>query len=115
MLDIKNMFATRQTALQLPVKLKLLLPSDGYGLNAMILNAVGGWSAPACHPAARLPRKRAEFGPCRIAPGRRLHVLFFHYKGAWGSPGFFTFEDVLRDANSALIILSSRKLRHSTG
>ncbi len=41
MLDIKNMFCDPADSFAAPGKIELLLPSDGYGLNAMILNAVG--------------------------------------------------------------------------
>jgi len=101
-LDIQNMFCDPADSFAAPGKLELLLPSDGYGLNAMILNAVGDGLRPLAIILHGFPGNERNLDLAESLRAAGCHVLFFHYKGAWGSPGYFTFEDVLKDANNAV-------------
>ncbi len=102
MLDIKNMFTDfEEFDGKAPGKIEIDLPSDGHTLNAMLLNAPYKEKRPLVVMLHGFPGHERNLDLAEHLRRAGCHVLFFHYRGAWGSPGHFTFEGVLNDANNA--------------
>ena len=81
------------------------IPSHGALLNASVYVAAGAGPHPAVSSAAWLPRQRTKSGSgARYSPPSG-DVLYFNYRGSWGSPGDFSFSHAIEDAAAATAYL----------
>ncbi|WP_158792927.1 S9 family peptidase [Granulicella sp. L60] len=91
------------------------LPSHGALLNALVYVAEG----PGPHPVVILlhgfPGNERNFDIAQTLRRDGYDVLFFDYRGSWGSPGNFSFTHSIEDAQSAIAYLrnpvNAKKLR----
>ena len=86
-----------------PAALKeLTVPSHDAALNAIVYVASG----PGPHPVAILlhgyPGNERNGDLAQALRRAGWTVLFFHYRGTWGSPGTFTFTRALEDVAAAV-------------
>ena len=102
MLDTENMFCDPDYPHDNIGKIEILLPSGGHELNAMLLNAAGGGLRPVAILLHGFPGNERNLDLAESLRAAGCHTLFFHYRGAWGSRGMFTFENVLEDAENAV-------------
>lgn len=81
------------------------LPSHGALLNAIAYVASG----PAAHPTVVLlhgfPGNEKNLDLAQSLRRAGWNVLFFNYRGSWGSPGDFSFTHCLEDAQAAIAYL----------
>jgi hypothetical protein len=67
------------------------------------------------HPVAILlhgfPGNEPNFDVAHALRRSGWNVLFFHYRGAWGSPGVFSFNHAIEDGLSAIEFVSSETAR----
>lgn len=82
-----------------------LLPSHGVQLNALVYVAAG----PGPHPTVILlhgfPGNERNLDLAQSIRRAGWNVLFFDYRGSWGSPGAFSFSNSLEDTQSAIAFL----------
>jgi dipeptidyl aminopeptidase/acylaminoacyl peptidase len=78
------------------------LPSHGALLNAIVYVAAG----PSSHPTVVLlhgfPGNEKNLDLAQSLRRAGWNVLFFNYRGSWGSPGEFSFTHCLEDAQTAI-------------
>jgi len=82
-----------------------LLPSHGSQLNALVYVASG----PGPHPTVILlhgfPGNERNLDLAQSIRRAGWNVLFFDYRGSWGSPGDFSFTHSIEDTQSAIAYL----------
>ncbi len=82
--------------------------SDGKRLNGQIYLADG----PGPHPTVTLlhgyPGNEKNMDLAQALRRNGFNVFTFHYRGAWGSEGKFSFANVVQDVDNALAMLRSR-------
>ena len=91
------------------------LPSHGALLNALVYIAQG----PGPHPTVLLlhgfPGNERNLDLAQTLRRAGYNVLYFNYRGAWGSPGDFSFTHAIEDTQAALAYLrdpaNARRLR----
>ncbi|WP_213805348.1 alpha/beta fold hydrolase [Granulicella sp. dw_53] len=91
------------------------LPSHGVLLNALVYIASG----PGPHPVVLLlhgfPGNERNLDLAQTLRRAGYDVLYFNYRGAWGSPGDFSFTHAIEDTEAAIAYLhdpaNTRKLR----
>jgi uncharacterized protein len=89
------------------------LPSHGALLNALVYIAPG----PGPHPTVILlhgfPGNERNLDLAQTLRRAGYDVVYFNYRGAWGSPGDFSFTHSIEDTQSAIAFLrdSARKFR----
>ncbi|MBI4501993.1 MAG: alpha/beta fold hydrolase [Gemmatimonadetes bacterium] len=80
----------------------LAISSDGARLNGIMYVANG----PGPHPTVLLlhgdPGNERDLDIAQAVRRAGINVLFFNYRGSWGSGGLFTFSHVLGDVAAAL-------------
>ena len=81
------------------------LPSHGSQLNALMYIAAGA----APHPTVLLlhgfPGNEKNLDLAQTLRRAGYNVLFFNYRGSWGSPGTFSFTHCIEDVNAAIAYL----------
>lgn len=81
---------------------EVAVPSEGASLNGIVYVPAG----PGPHPVAILlhgyPGNERNGDLAHALRRAGWTVLFFHYRGSWGSPGTFTFARALEDAAAAV-------------
>jgi pimeloyl-ACP methyl ester carboxylesterase len=82
--------------------LAFALPTHGTDINAVLYTAAGGGLHPTVLLLHGLPGNEQNLDLAQAMRREGWNVLTLHYRGAWGSPGSFTFAHVLEDAGSAL-------------
>ncbi|MEM1229555.1 MAG: alpha/beta fold hydrolase [Pseudomonadota bacterium] len=91
-----------------PALKELHFDSAGQRLNGILYQANG----PGPHPTVVLlhgfPGNEKNLDLAQALRRAGMNVLFFHYRGAWGSEGDFRFAHVIEDVGSALTMLRSR-------
>lgn len=91
-----------------PATVELSFDSDGERLNGHLYQANG----PGPHPTAVLlhgyPGNEKNLDLAQALRRAGLNVLFFHYRGAWGSEGEFSFSNVIDDVGAALTMIRNR-------
>jgi len=80
----------------------LALPTHGTRINAVILTAAGEGLHPTVLLLHGFPGNEQNLDLAQAIRREGWNVLTLHYRGAWGSPGAFTFGHVLEDAQAAL-------------
>ncbi len=87
---------------------ELSFESHGKRLNGILYVANG----PGPHPTVALlhgfPGNEKNLDLAQALRRGGLNVLFFHYRGAWGSEGVYSFTHVIEDVASAIQMLRTR-------
>lgn len=88
--------------------LEVTITSDGHRLPGYLMLAAGA----GAHPAALLlhgyPGNEKNLDLAQSLRRAGIHVLFIHYRGAWGAEGEFRFKHTYADAQAALDFLRDR-------
>ena len=81
------------------------VPSHGALMNGVLYTASG----PGPHPTVLLlhgfPGNEQNLDLAQAIRRAGFNVLTFHYRGAWGSPGVFSFAHAIEDADAAIAFL----------
>ncbi len=78
------------------------IPSHGVNINGVLYTAAGAGSHPTVLLLHGLPGNEQNLDLAQAMRRAGWNVLTLHYRGAWGSPGDFTFAHVREDAGAAL-------------
>jgi pimeloyl-ACP methyl ester carboxylesterase len=78
------------------------LPTHGVNINAVLYTASGAGPHPTVLFLHGLPGNEQNLDLAQAMRREGWNVLTMHYRGAWGSPGSFTFAHCLEDAAAAL-------------
>jgi pimeloyl-ACP methyl ester carboxylesterase len=78
------------------------IPSHGINMNAVLYTAAGTGPHPTVLLLHGLPGNEQNLDLAQAMRRDGWNVLTLHYRGAWGSPGAFTFAHVLEDAGVAV-------------
>lgn len=81
---------------------QFLLPSAGFGLNALFFLAPGPEPKPTIILLHGLPGNERNLDLAQAIRRAGWNVLTFTYRGAWGSPGQFTLANTIEDTQAAL-------------
>lgn len=97
-----------------PALIELNFQSGGARLNGLIYLADG----PGPHPAVILlhgyPGNEKNLDLAQAMRREGFNVMFFHYRGAWGSEGNFSFSNVVEDAGAAADFLRANAQTYRT-
>ncbi|MBO6503295.1 MAG: alpha/beta fold hydrolase [Kordiimonadaceae bacterium] len=91
----------------LPAMAELNFMSFGAKLNGHIYLANGAGPHPTVVLLHGFPGNEKNLDLAQALRRGGFNVLFFHYRGAWGSEGIFSFGNVVDDVASALTFLRS--------
>ncbi len=78
------------------------LPSGGVKINAALLTAAGAGAHPTVLLLHGFPGNEQNLDLAQAIRRCGWNVLTLHYRGAWGSPGQFSFKTVQEDGAAAL-------------
>jgi len=78
------------------------IPSGGVNLNAILYTASGTGSHATVLLLHGLPGNEQNIDLAQAMRRAGWNVLTIHYRGSWGGPGNFSFENCLEDARAAL-------------
>jgi pimeloyl-ACP methyl ester carboxylesterase len=81
------------------------LPSHGSMLNALFYEAAGAGPHGTVVMLHGFPGNEKNLDLAQAIRRDGWNVLYFDYRGSWGSPGTFSFEHSIEDAQSALVYL----------
>ena len=87
----------------------VLIPSNGSNMNGMVYTAQGKGPNPTVVLLHGFPGNEKNLDLAQVLRRAGWNVLFFHYRGAWGSPGSFSLNHALEDVSSALTFLRSEE------
>ena len=91
------------------------LPSHGSMMNALIYIAPGAGPHPVVILLHGFPGNEKNLDLAQAIRRAGWDVLYFNYRGAWGTPGAFSFEHCMEDAQSAIAYMrdpaNAKKLR----
>lgn len=82
--------------------------SKGERLNGFLYTAAGEGPHPTVVLLHGYPGNEKNLDVAQDLRSSGFNVLFFHYRGAWGSGGEFSFRNVIEDVASALAMLRVR-------
>ena len=91
-----------------PAILELNFESQGKRLNGILYMANGSGSHPTVILLHGFPGNEKNLDLAQALRRDGLNVLFFHYRGAWGSEGVYSFTHVIEDVASAIQMLRTR-------
>ncbi len=96
---------------------ELFIPSDGAKLSGFILGANGGGPHPTVVLLHGYPGNEKNLDLAQSIRRAGFNVLFFHYRGAWGSEGRYSLTTLSDDVANVLKFLreSDSSLRVDTG
>ena len=83
----------------------VLIPSGGVSINALIYLASGSRAHPAVVFLHGFPGNEQNLDLAQAMRRVGWNVLTLHYRGAWGSPGTFSFSHAAEDAQAAVAFL----------
>lgn len=92
-----------------PTTIELTLESAGASLNGHFYLANGAGPHPTVILLHGLPGNEKNLDIAQAARRAGFNVLFFHYRGAWGSEGDYSFTHVVEDAIAAGDFVRSEK------
>lgn len=92
-----------------PGMVELSFTSHGARLNGHMYLANGAGPHPAVILLHGFPGNEKNLDLAQSMRRAGFNVLFFHYRGAWGSEGDFTFSNVIADVASAIAELRSER------
>ena len=81
---------------------ELAIDSHGAPLNAIVYQATGAGPHPTAILLHGFPGNERNLDLAHAVRRAGWNVVFFHYRGAWGSPGDFAFRHVLEDVASVV-------------
>jgi acetyl esterase/lipase len=81
------------------------IPSLGARLNGVLYGAAGAGPHPAVMLFHGFPGNEQNLDLAQAMRRAGFDVLTMHYRGAWGSPGAFSFAHALEDSDAALVFL----------
>jgi pimeloyl-ACP methyl ester carboxylesterase len=91
------------------------IPSHGALLNALVYVAAGAGPHPAVILLHGFPGNERNLDLAQDIRRAGWDVLYFNYRGSWGSPGDFTFSHAIEDTAAAIAYLrqpdAARRLR----
>ena len=91
------------------------LPSHGALLNAFMYTAEGPGSHPTVILLHGFPGNEKNLDLAQIIRRAGWNVLYFDYRGSWGTPGIFSFNHCIEDTEAAIAYLrdplNAKKLR----
>lgn len=90
---------------------QLVIPSRGFGMNALFLLASGPGPKPTMLLLHGLPGNERNLDLAQAVRRAGWNVLTFSYRGAWGSQGTFSVHHALDDTRAALDFLRSDAAR----
>lgn len=79
-----------------------LLPSNGEKLNALVYVAAGETPHPTVVLLHGFPGNEKNLDLAQTLRRVGWNVLYFDYRGSWGSPGAFSFTHAIEDAHAAI-------------
>jgi pimeloyl-ACP methyl ester carboxylesterase len=83
------------------------IPSHGALLNGVLYTAAGAGPHPAVMLFHGFPGNEQNLDLAQAMRRAGFDVLTMHYRGAWGSPGSFSFAHALEDSDAALTFLKA--------
>ena len=86
---------------------QLLIPSNGFGMNALFFLAAGEGPKPTMLLLHGLPGNERNLDLAQAVRRAGWNVLTFTYRGAWGSQGKFSILHALQDTGAAMEFLRS--------
>jgi len=89
------------------------IPSDGSLMNGVIYVAAGAGPHPALVFFHGLPGNEQNLDLAQAARRAGWTVLTLHYRGAWGSPGAFSFSHAIEDSAAAVAYLRTPAIMKS--
>src|SRR6266700_5064583 len=93
----------------------LQLPSHGSALNALVYIAAGAGPHPVVVLLHGFPGNEKNLDLAQAMRRAGWTVLYFNYRGSWGSPGDFYFTHTMEDTQAAIAFLrdpaTAKKLR----
>src|SRR3954469_23708231 len=84
---------------------QLLIPSGGSGMNALFFLAAGSGLKPTLLLLHGFPGNEQNLDLAQSIRRAGWNVLYFHYRGAWGSEGDFSFSNAMQDTLAAIKFL----------
>jgi acetyl esterase/lipase len=81
------------------------IPSHGELMNGVLYTAAGAGPHPAVMLFHGFPGNEQNLDLAQALRRAGFDVLTMHYRGAWGSPGKFSFAHALEDSDAALVFL----------
>lgn len=81
------------------------IPSHGALMNGVLYTAAGAGPHPAVMLFHGFPGNEQNLDLAQTIRRAGFDVLTMHYRGAWGSPGSFSFAHALEDSDAALAFL----------
>jgi uncharacterized protein len=81
------------------------VPSHGALMNGVLYTAAGAGPHPAVLLLHGFPGNEQNLDLAQAMRRAGFTVLTFHYRGAWGSPGVFSFAHAIEDADAAMAFL----------
>jgi acetyl esterase/lipase len=93
------------------------IPSHGELMNGVLYSAAGTGPHPAVMLFHGFPGNEQNLDLAQAMRRAGFDVLTMHYRGAWGSPGSFSFAHALEDSDAALAFLKANaaKFNLNTG
>jgi len=88
------------------VNRQTVILSHGEGMNALFLLASGPGPKPTMLLLHGLPGNEQNLDLAQAARRAGWNVLTMHYRGSWGSPGFFTLAGAEQDVDAAMAYLA---------
>ncbi|MCZ6559530.1 MAG: alpha/beta fold hydrolase [Gammaproteobacteria bacterium] len=92
-----------------PTVVELSFDSHGANLNGHLYIANGAGPHPTIILLHGFPGNEKNLDLAQSLRRAGYNVLFFHYRGAWGSEGDYSFQNVVDDVGSALTLMRSEK------
>ena len=78
------------------------IPSQGAYLNGLIYVAEGAGPHPTVILLHGFPGAEQNLDLAQSIRRAGWNVIFFHYRGSWGSPGAFSFANSIQDTQAAI-------------
>src|SRR5271155_1240043 len=95
------------------------IPSHGEPMNALMYIAAGAGPHPAVILLHGFPGNEKNLDLAQAIRRAGWDVLYFNYRGSWGTPGDFSFTHALEDTQAAVAYLrdpaNAKKLRADPG
>ena len=85
-----------------PMMYSVPYPSGDVMVNGLLMTAAGSAPCPLVVLLHGFPGTERNLDVAQALRMAGCHVAFFHYRGAWGSPGDFSFVNVLEDPNNVI-------------
>ncbi len=85
-----------------PALVEMRIESHGDAMNAIVYLAEGAGPHPTALMLHGLPGNERNLDLAQAIRRSGWNAVFFHYRGAWGSPGAFSFRHVLEDVAAAV-------------